>query len=236
VSVHDAETSRPIPQARVDLRFLYVAVVNAPHPVSATTGEDGMASLRAATFNAQEWSASADGFLNERRMLIGSEKDARSIQFKLYRAPPPSVIVVVPDGYHGPLMVDRRPIDRWLQGAPGQRTFTFQVSPDGYVGIDATPLLTRMDPFAVTAVFENGSPIPEPGTAMSASSIALRSVDVSGTRTLFAVGTEADAEKIRPLVYNYKDGDPHNVSLNHERFNAMFDAARAKTVANKPAR
>jgi hypothetical protein len=236
VSVRDAETGRPTPGARVDVRYPHVAVLNAPRAVSGTTGGDGTTTVVAANFGAQDWAASADGFLADRRLVAGTDKDVRSIEFRLYRVPPPSVVVVVPNGFRGPLMVDRRPTDRWVQGEPGRRAFTFRASPGGYVGIDATPLLIRMNPFAVGVVFEDGSSVPEPSTGTGASSVALRHVDLSGARTLFVVGTEADFGKVRPVVYDFKDGDPRNVSLSHERFNAMFDAARAEADVTRPRR
>jgi len=230
VSVRDAETNQPISHARVDVKYLYMMVINAPKPTYGNTDADGIAVIHAANFDGQDWKASAEGFLSDQRPFFDNESRA---DFKLYREPAPTIEIIVPNGFRGPLLIDRRPVTDWIQGETGHRVFTYHASSNGYVAIDATPLLMGFDIFKLEARFENGAPIPRrdlvgtgPGT------IALRWVDASWPRDLFVVGTESDIEKLHPIIYDYKNGDPHTISLNHTALNALFDAVATPKPAN----
>jgi hypothetical protein len=76
--------------------------------------------------------------------------EARQIKGKtvyvvpLYRQPVPEIVIVLSDGYRGPVRVTRTRGDRWLQDTPGKRVFEFQASAEGDVQIETTPLLHRI--------------------------------------------------------------------------------------------
>lgn len=225
VAVHDAETGKPIPNAQVDLHYLYMMVINAPKPTSGKTGNDGQAVIRAASFETQDWNVSADGYLPDNRYDIDKES---SLDFRLYRKPAPMVTIIVPNDFRGPLMVERRQIKEPIRDTPGHRQFTFHTSSNGLVLIAATQLLMRVRPSEFTAAFENGKPIQNANRSTGSYETALREVTSSGPRILFIVGDEEDVENFKPKIYTYMDGDPRNYSLNETAFNALFDAATAK--------
>jgi len=50
-------------------------------------------------------------------------------------------------------------------------------------------------------------------------------VDILNNRILFVVGTEQDEQAVRPMVFDYANGDPNKNSTNSERFNNLFSEA-----------
>jgi hypothetical protein len=227
VTVRDAETGAPIPDAHVDVFTNAMFLLNMPHPESAVTNQQGVARMTAATSMLQTWRTAADDYLsnNELKVLYKSEP----LEFRLYKKPAPLVNISVPNGYRGPLKVDLRPIPGWIRNKPGERDFRFKASPTGYVRIDATPLLLRsLYNLDVHAHFEDGTAILKVDYMTRPTEVALRWVDILDNRVVFAVGTEQDEQAVRSRVFDYANGDPNNNSTNPEKFNRLFSEASTK--------
>jgi hypothetical protein len=74
---------------------------------------------------------------------------------RIYRAPVPSVTIIVGDKFRGRMVLHIRRSDEWIQdGEPGKRQFTFSPDADGIIEITATPLLARelCRPFGFSAI------------------------------------------------------------------------------------
>jgi hypothetical protein len=225
VTVRDAETDVPIPRAKVDVATMLMAVGAYPGPASALADEDGIAILKAAMSRVQTWRVAANGYLPLNTMKK-VDKPAPLV-FRLYKKPAPHVIIIVPSGFHGPLKVELRTIPGWAQEKVGEREFIFHASATGFLRIDATPLLAKLeaDIHRIDAQFEDGTEIPQGDYRIGPSAIGLRYMTGVGRRILFVIGTEQDVNSLHPLIYHYKNGDPHNVSHNFEAFNALFSEA-----------
>lgn len=242
VTVLDAETGEPVAGADVAVSYTYMLVLNAPRPQSATTNKQGETTIRAANFHAgwTLWTVSAPGYLSAvafpsgRRWIPSEfhpplEKVAdRRAEIRLYRAVEPTITILVPDGYRGPLWVHRRPTRGWIQEAAGKRDFTFRADDNGYVGIDATPLLLR-SPFPPAPPpdprvrHEDGSEVPPQGPDTRDADVAVRRIAREGhERRVYMVGTQADAEAMYPLVYEAYRGNPGMARTSGATFAAMF--------------
>jgi hypothetical protein len=228
VTVRDAETGAPIPDAHVDVFTNAMLLLNMPRPESAVTNDQGAARLTAATSQLQTWRTAANDYLpnHELKVLYKSQP----LEFRLYRKPEPLLNIAVPNGYRGPLKIELRPIPGWIQTRPGDREFRFKASPTGYVRIDATPLLVKVmyNLDWVHAYFEDGTAIPRVDYITKPTDISLRWVDLLDSRVLFVVRTEQDEQAVRPRVFDYANGDPHNVSTNCEKFNGLFSEPAPK--------
>lgn len=202
VSVKDAETGQPIPNAKVSVgyrRELFGAL-NSPGDTERPTGEDGTARVGMAIWNGQYWGASADGYIPTRRTLRGGTKPQHAVDFVLYRKPVPLLRLVVPNGYHGPVTVELAPMPGYIQGKPGARQFEYRVSEDGQVRIDATPLLLGGDAFMplrprwgmdgkMEVVYADGTPIPMEEWDTPSDAIVLRDLPSDRTRYRFVIGS-----------------------------------------------
>lgn len=221
VTVTDAESDAPIAGARVELSYLYVHCLNPPEPASGSTGTDGRVEIQATTFESKSWQVSADGY-SPLESAFGFDPGGFPLgtppEFKLYRAPLPEVVIVVPDGYIGPLLVDRVPVASWVQERPGTRRFTYSSSDRGYVRIDASPLLLRTRDFSVTR--RDGTPIQPPRSVYDEGS-ALRHVTSVGRRLIYMVGTPAQERSLLDLVVPIV-GDNNTRSLDHAAVERLF--------------
>ena len=245
VSVCDAETDAPITGAHVEVSYLYMMVLNAPQPTSALTDgkgcESGYGELRGAGLN-----ASANDYLPQDETEHDNPLPTK-MAFRLYRLPEPRVTIIVPNGYHGPLMIDLRPVSQWVQDNVGKREFTYRMASNGYVGIDATPLLLNLDtPKNINAVFEDGTPIPCHESRVWPSATALRYVDGTGyksgtvhPRLLFVIGSEQEKEAMYRAVNIFEcvNGDPNWITQHHnfDAYDALFVApATQPSPATRP--
>ncbi len=226
VTVRDAETGAPIFGAQVGVYYVYMFVLNAPHPDSASTNERGEAHVQAATFTPQ-WNAGGQKATHPKVAPYAGcdlwKKSGQNWEVWLYREPQPRITIIVPPGYRGPLKVERIPLAAFVQDAPGKREFTFHATAKGYVGINASPLLMRREVYPPSAEYEGGQPIPENDWHVTPTDIALRPVESQGLeRDLYIIGTEDDVKAIRPQIYFYRNGDPHDAILNEAGFEALF--------------
>ncbi len=134
----------------------------------------------------------------------------------------PPITIVVPNGYRGPLLVEYRPVDRWLQGNVRQREFTYCANEKGYVGIDATPLLLTIRR-EMRVRYANGDDIPEWNGGLGDDDVALRWVESNGTQMIYVVGTKSDEEILPPPVYNYYTLNTR--ATNQDAVNRLFREA-----------
>ena len=238
VSVRDAETDAPIPNARVMIDYVAVYILNQPKDDAALTNEQGIATLRVSTNTSRYWCASAKGYLGYDESISGAIGGVRSAWMEgtedhpvchLYRRPEPHIFIIIPNGYRGPLWIEKRPVPKLIQDQIGKRDFTYRAAPNGYVGIDATPLLMRepiYDDLFRNVVYENHSIVPHKEGQTPPDKIAVRLVSwVSATRLLLVVGTEQDIRDIGPGVAElYKEGDAfHKLD---KMIDALFEKAR----------
>jgi hypothetical protein len=198
IAVFDAETDEPIAEAEVKVGYSYMLLLNPPKPQIGATDPDGRVVINAATFRPQVWDASAPGYLSSSHWIFKQMPDG--VQFHLYRGPEPSLTVVVPDGYRGPLIYKVRPAPDRIQDEPGKRDFTFHATPEGRVEIAATPLLWDhvlvSRGWRVIVRFENGDRIPLANWETGSGEVALRWI----TGFAYVVGTESDERSIRPII------------------------------------
>lgn len=226
ITVTDAESNTPVADALVELRYSYVLCLNPPKPVSGVTDADGRVHIGATTFESKTWRVSAEGFLPA-EFGFGSEPsaarpDGSPLEFRLYRGPQPEIVIVVPDGYQGPLLVDRVPSEGWIQERPGARRFVFAASELGYVRIDASPLLLRTHDLRV--VRQDGTPI-QRARDMYDDGVALRPVDADEGRFIFVIGTPADVQPLRDVVAPVIRGDATR-ARDHDAIDRLFATRR----------
>lgn len=252
VLVLDAETDQPIEGATVSVRYSPVGIdlgwlflVNRPRNQQGSTNSEGRTEIRVADFAWVDWRVGASGYLESSAMSTDSNRvpvsyhpDTEKIRgrratIRLYREPIARITIVVPDGYRGPLLVEKRQVDRWLQGDVYQREFVFQANERGYVGIDATPLLTRYAP--IGARYVGGADIEYGYGRMGDDDVTLRWVTSAPLeRQVFVVGTKADEDRLHPIIYDYIDGDPRSTTTDYEAIDRLF--ANAKRDAPVSAR
>ncbi len=253
VLVLDAETDHPIEGATVRVRYSPVGIdlswpfmVNRPENERRSTDNEGRTEIRVADFAWITWRVGASGYLESsarstdgNRVPIAYHPDTEKIRgrratIRLYREPRARITVVVPDGYRGPLLIEKRASNRWLQGDVNQREFVFPANERGYVDIDATPLLAGyrysfigLPEPPIRARHTSGADIPREDWRIGDDDVALRWMDCVGPeRQIFAVGTKADEDRLHPIIYHYDDGDPRSVTYDHEAIDQLFSEAR----------
>ncbi len=238
VLVLDAETGNPLSNATVSVRYPRggLPVLNTPKDISASTDRCGRATLRVAEYFggvaweiiAQNYIALRFGPMSRRRipeeLEIATEEhtDHQEVIIRIYRQPKPTITVFVPEGYRGPLKLDLPPTSSFVQGAIGRREFTFEASQTGYVRIDAAPLLLRSLPKDVIVRFADGTQIPFLAMCRDDERVTLRRMGDFGNRWLFMIGTRADEDMMRRVLFERID-DPHlGLRLIPEALDALF--------------
>ncbi len=244
VRVVDAETNAPIPNVNVWVGYDAMFSWPCPKRTIAITDEKGEAILRIANFRGGGLSLQAgnrNGYLDhgaisrdghrvpaEFRVPAKEGKNDIQAEIRLYREPKPKLKIIIPDGYRGPLKIHLRPKSSYIQEHIGQREFTFTSSENGYVGIDAAPLLVREGSFNIDAHYANGEKIVRYPKESKDTDLLLRWVtcNYDGTKALFVVGTKSDYDAIHAVVYHYIGGSPNHVRSNREAFSALFDVSK----------
>ncbi len=153
------------------------------------------------------------------------EMNGRNATLRLYRSPAPTVTIVVPDGYQGPLLIDQYPIAQWIAHEVGQRQFRFRANLRGYVRIEATPLLLNFDSVTshqLRAQYASGENIPV-AIGESDDVIALRKVVSCGVRDIFIIGTKHDENNLQSRI-EQKLG-PNTVTTDYASIEALFSTA-----------
>ena len=226
VTVLDAESNAPIQGAQVDLHYSYVMCLNPPKDVSVETGSDGRAEIEEATFESKAWRVSAPGYIAKWPIFPEDGSPGNPREFRLYREPEPEVVVVIPTGYVGPILVDFIPSNTWIQDAPGSRRFRFDSSDNGYVPIIASPLIRRATE-VTRAEYRDGTPIARAGDA-SGHELAFRTVSHFGNdrdKWFCLVGTSADEQALLDRVAPRTNGTRHWNQAAEERLLSEYRRA-----------
>jgi hypothetical protein len=205
VTVRDAETHEPIPNAVVQISHHHLA----GDAISEKTDGSGIArvSFKPASDESTMIEASAPGHMTEFQVvgdttianippapLFGSP-EARSADFTvdLYAGPAFGVELVVPQGYRGLLKVDLNFRDD-VPVPKGQRVFSFEASANGQVKGTGPGLLRRVSASSYTARYTDGTPI---GEKMDDTQVGIRWLKREEGAEVFVVGTKADFDQYR---------------------------------------
>jgi hypothetical protein len=221
ILVRDAETKQPIEQATVTLNYqTYMMDFFAPWPCSGTSSGDGKLSVLATPYGLDDISltAQAEGYLfvsrsypftREQKLPLEQVRTISPTKFlcpwtrgnpdvivEMYAKPAPTVELIVPPGYRGPIKVDFE-IDENNSVHRSNRLYTAVVLPAGLAKVKGDALLRQLSSvdFRVRFADQNYSTLLEKN-----SPIELHFVDCSENSILFALGTRADKEKVARLV------------------------------------
>lgn len=241
VLVLDAETEAPLSGVPVSIGYgkpeVFI-VLNMPKNETFETDADGYVTISVAN-NKWGWgcTASATGYIPiswwglfrqdpipvSIRDVYNDQQEQREITVRLYRQPKPSISLIVPNDYRGPLKIDLRPSPDFVQGEIGQREFVFNVSDTGYVGIEASPLLLQWPRVLVS--YADGTKIHDRSYYYEPdadSNITLHYVVNTETRWLYMIGTKAEADALHEQVFQHVT-DPYPARLlKQEAFEAIF--------------
>jgi hypothetical protein len=262
VTVLDGDTNRPVPNARVELIYLRSEIdINNPsdEPTGVTDGQ-GKVALAGTTF-VHTWVVRLDDtYLSNGRWQEPDSpaSDPASVQLKVYRRPKPTLSLIIPDGFHGPVMINPGGPGEPLGFTPGQRQFTFRVPPSGLAvfkapGIFHTQSTDAMDDFSLIFVTQDGREIPQaraffsgdkfvaefaPGPASRSAFNAMNfeaNTHFGTEHPIWVIGALGDAEAVaRKLYLAHQDGLGHD--LNYPAFEAMFSPSSAPpTTSAQPA-
>lgn len=242
VRVLDAETNDPISNATVSITYGHgeEIVLNQPENVAVTTDGHGRAILEITEYidtGVVAWEVSAGAYISryagdtfsgrvpDEFLKVGTDHDAPlEAEIQLYRAPRPSVTIVVPDGYRGPLKIEHEPKPDWVQEAIGRRNFEFSASDDGYVFVEASRLLARGVFGRASARYTDGTRIQRIYTFYEPekdNDIGLRAIGTFPRyRDLYVIGTKSDEDSLRAMIYPPQ----HQGELNMEALETIFKA------------
>ncbi len=255
VLVLDAETNRPIANATVKVgpgpRMLHL-----PIPIEetvATTNAAGKTTIAAPSYLFPlwiNWTVAADGYDSEWQMSEWRSVPSKLLVDKrwlawrkratvhLYRLPGPSVSLMVPDGFRGPLFVDvvpeETPESTPLATIP-PRMFTFRAARNGYVKIAAIPILAHK-PYMPRPRWEERLTISEIGGRTTLSAIdPVAHLEPSANAMLrWIKSDEESATRARHLYFvgNLAEKEAFEAALNQrlergEALAAIFAQAQA---------
>jgi hypothetical protein len=208
VVVRDAETKKPIVGAEVGIYYLTMLDPFAPFPSVGKTGQDGVVHLRVAAHDCPiVMRTVADGYVQGRDRFWGDEVHQRGASangqpdevVELYSGPGATVELIVPDGFRGLLIADMGITQPGLC-LPGQRSFSFNVQPNGLAKINGPPELLWDDVMVdYGARFANGGKLEShPNDA----AVGFRWLTIAGHTWFFVVGTMKDYETAKDLIYS----------------------------------
>jgi hypothetical protein len=173
VLARDADTGRPIPGAEVSLSYPLAPPVFGPSGARGIAGDDGVTRLQAAPGDdGLLVQVRAAGYMAEEKVVPRQAVEAiapaglfepveqrpPAVVLDLYAEPRPSVEFVVPDGFRGTIKAEVHFQDD-APCPPGQRRFSYVVSPTGDVHVSGPAMLRRVRFPAATARYANGTPL-----------------------------------------------------------------------------
>jgi hypothetical protein len=249
--VVDGETEEPIPGATVRVGYEpHYFVLNKPRDRSVKTGSRGGVTVSVAKWwvhDGPSFSFAARGYLEHGESarpgerlphnLIPCPGDAiRCFVIPLYRAPAPQIVLVVADGYAGPVAVELLPSAAFSTGPKGRRHIELDVPASGYVAIEAGPLLRRHRGLDYRARRAGGAPLPRP-YFLRPDEHAFRWVRSEGNRHLFVVGPASMERQTLRRVMNVTDQPNGGITMHSDpvTFNAYFETLRREQMAQPPA-
>ncbi len=209
VEVRDAETKQLITGADVQVSYPLADSYQAPYPSADTTGNDGVARVKAAPYGdlGVRIAVTATGYLPEQKDVAVAVVQAiepahlfeaveqRPVNFvlELYTGPLPTVELVVPTGYHGLVKADVQARDD-VSCPPGQRLFSYEVPPSGVLTVTGPPLLRRVFAADFRARYADGTPLLR---QVKDGAIGLWWLRTDGTTQCFVVGTRDEYIALR---------------------------------------
>jgi hypothetical protein len=131
------------------------------------------------------------------------ERREVNVVVEAYAGPAPSVELVVPAGYRGPLKVEVLARDD-APAAPGQRCFRCVVPPSGVAQVVGPPLLKRVLGPDIRASYADGTPLPQ--SPKGAAEVGLWLVKWEGSNYSFLVGTRDEYLSRRPASSRIGEG------------------------------
>jgi hypothetical protein len=208
IQARDAETKQPLPDTAVRISYPVAGPATAPQVSAGSTDDYGLARLWAAPCGDGGIlvEATASGYLCQTRDLSPEEVEAlplpswfeaverRPVSFTLdlYKAPNPTVELLLPEHFRGPLRVEVV-IREDAPCRPGQRVFRCQVPESGTVQVVGPPLLRHLPEFrAVTA---DGTVLSRQPKSYETGFWWLRNDEKC---QVFLVGTAAEYAELRP--------------------------------------
>jgi len=208
VMARDAETQQPIPGAEVKISYPTTEPTFAPSDSYSSTGESGIARLRAAPYGESgiAVSVTAKGYMFEDKYVPVSaveaiqpagwfetvEKRPANFVVDVYAEPRPFVELVLPVGFRGFVKADVKVNDE-LPLARGQRNFTFVTSSTGEAEVVGPSLLRRVSPADFRAKFADGTPLTR---SSKDSEIALWWLRSDGHTQHFLVGSKYEFDML----------------------------------------
>jgi hypothetical protein len=224
VLLRDADTKTPVSGAQVSVSYPVSRSPLAPSESSAATSDDGIARLWVAPFgDGFAMRAAAQGYLAEDkdvavttiekiapvRLFESAEQRPPTMIIDLYREPAFSVELTIPLSYRGIIKADIDLRDG-VPCPPGQRCFTYAVSPSGEVSVVGPSLLRRVPPHNYHARYADGTPL---DTEMGLAKVGFRWLKQEGKQHYYVVGTQPEYEAFaRELVKeessHHRSGDP----------------------------
>src|SRR5436190_521943 len=127
VAVLDGDTEQPVPGATVAVGYDGEAFwySTTPRDVEVKTGVDGLAKVKVtgAEEGGAVMSVTAPGYIdysaypekNVPRTFEAKEVNGKkAYAVPIYRLPAPQMVIVLPDGYRGPVRITRKYSNRWV--------------------------------------------------------------------------------------------------------------------------
>lgn len=210
VQVLDGDTREPVGGATVRVSYPNMLDFTAPRPTEATTDRNGLATLRVADYrwhwvraDHSDYRVSDDFRLDatEFRELPKRGDGRVKHTFLAYSnsTPRPTVELVVPNGYRGPVKIRYETEE---QPTAGRRSFKFQVSPTGHVTIRGPRLVAERPKPDFAVAYEDGTAISSHGSQDRPGQDAFRWVHCGTDSDLYVIGTEADDAGLHARVHD----------------------------------
>jgi hypothetical protein len=208
VLVRDAETKQPLPGVQVTGWYARLLDWNPPERPRGVTGADGIASLqvgpRAFWLRAEVdgYLAADHGFLDAGDILPESPRpDRTDYVFELITGPRPNFVLIVPEGYTGPVVL--RLVSGDVPVPRGQRTFEVPVDRKGKARACLPGWMIRDQQRSdVSARYADGKAIPEEsGERETGVRFRWAAPDV------YHVGTRQDYDDLHDRLYPREGGD-----------------------------
>jgi hypothetical protein len=210
VLAKDAETGKSLPGAEVSLTYARANVTLDQAAAAAKTGTDGLGRVSVTPDElGVTVGVSAADYLPEQQYLSGKQIEAirpaslffaeeasgqPTVVLALYAGPQPTVELIVPDGYRGPVKAELDAKDD-APPAPGQRRFTAVVPPSGEVRISGPAVVRHIGTPDFTARYAGGTPLPR---SVKDGTVGLWWLKSDGPKHTFLVGTKAEYDSYRP--------------------------------------
>lgn len=225
VQVLDGDTREPVGGATVCVSYPNMLDFTAPQPTEMTTDGNGLATLRVADYHGHSVRAAhsnyrvSDDFqqnATEFRELPKRGDGRVKHTFLAYSnsTPRPTVELVVPNGYRGPVKIRYETEE---QPTAGRRSFKFPVSPTGHVTIRGPRLLTERPKPDFAVAYEDGTVIASYGRP---GQDAFRWVHCGTDSDLYVIGTEADDVELHARVHD-RLGENH-WGTNRKKYEAVM--------------